>query len=624
MDRIANQQDASRSSIEPPSSPPPFLAPYPILGRKRTRLPEHTDDSTPSDGPLFSSDPPDPSVDEYFQPRRKRQYRGTWWGEVTREEDGPAEPAPQRTKNAFSRNMDSGVWMGSDEEFGSDGTAPDVEYPRNVARHAVPRQAIQPLTARILPRGSFISVPPRPDSSEPTTARQSAQEKEEALTVDFARSKVQEYLDNSDENIALCRLGLKELPDDFFRPLQTLFRDPSPFDPDNADGETEAQFQARGLIPRIKLNLSNNALQILPLGLFDLQNITKLDLSHNNLNNLPRHIGKLKNLVCLDISGNRLRWLPWELIQLSQSGKLKAIDLDYNPFLQPFSYVSFLGSWARFVGPPSLGFTVEAALSRIRLEVQNWRRFQKAKSEAGAASSFNERPFNQAIEHAKWMTRFYMNYIMQASCSGAGELLWKSEPPHTIRAASSPVIRFGVDGRLLYGQARCAPSSLPVDEFVYSAIFGEEHITSIMEHWARDDISTEEINSQALTRLIDEARSSQQRAVSAEVSAVPSLFELALKSATKGSMGEDSKYDIKDLLGAVREDDPESFRQGIQTAIDVHDEGGRVCSVCSRPFIIARTEWVEYWYLGTSRSIDNTKIFIPILRRGCSPNCVAN
>lgn len=159
MDRIINQQDASQPSIEPPSSPPPFLAP-PILRRKRTRVPEHTDHSTPSsDGPIFSSDPPDPSVDEYFQPRRKRQYRGTWWGETTRQ-DVPTEPPQQRAKNGFSRNMDSGIWMGSDvtdEGHRSDDTAPDLELPQeDVGRHAVPRNATQPSSPRI-PRGFFNS-----------------------------------------------------------------------------------------------------------------------------------------------------------------------------------------------------------------------------------------------------------------------------------------------------------------------------------------------------------------------------------------------------------------------------------------------------------------------------------
>ncbi|TLD39649.1 leucine rich repeat domain protein [Venturia nashicola] len=621
MDRIVNQEDASHPSIEPPSSPPPFLAPYPILGRKRTRAPEHTEDSTPSDGPLFSSDPPDPSVDEYFQPRRKRQYRGTWWGEITRE-DAPAEPALQRTKNAFSRNMDSGVWMGSDvtdedQDLASDDTSPDLELLRDMGRHAVARNATQPVTARILPRASFVAVPPRLDNTDVRTLLQTAEDKGEARAIELARSKIQYFLDHSVENIALCNSGLIQLPDEVIEPLHTLFRDPSPFDADNTDGETEEEFQARGLIPRIKLDLSNNALQILPHSLFDLQNITKLDLSYNNLTQLPRHIGKLENLGSLDVSGNRLRWLPWELVQLCQSGKLKAISLDHNPFLQPFSYVSCFGSWDRPWIPP---IHLEAALDQIRSKIKNWQRFQKAKSDAAAVPGFNKQPYEQAIEHAKWITRFHINYTMQASYSGADELLWKAEPPHTIHVASTPVVQFGVDGRLLRGQQRCAPSSLPVDEFVYPALFEQDHITWIMDRLA-DENKCATLDSQALAAIL--RKPGPQHASSPQKSAVPSLFELALQSATKGSIGEHSKYDIQDLLRAVCDEDPETFRQGVQTAIDVHTEGGRVCTVCSRPFIIARTEWVEYWYLGRSFSADNTKIFIPILRRGCSPNCAA-
>lgn len=433
------------------------------------------------------------------------------------------------------------------------------------------------------------------------------QEKDEARTIKFARSRIQDFLDNSDENIALFRIGLKKLPEDFFAPLQTLFRDPSPFDPDNAEGETEVEFHARGLIPRIKLDVSNNALQDLPLGMFDLQNITKLNLSHNNLNHLSRHIGKLKNLGSLDVRGNRLRWLPWELIQLSQSGKLKAIDLDYNPFLQPFSFVSCFGSWEQPWIPPS---HIELALEKLWCEFKNWRRFRKAKLIAPSPQEYD-----QAIEHAKWMTHFHLSCIMS----------WKAEPPHTIHAASSQVVRFGVDGRLLHGQPMHAPSSLPVDEFVYPATFRNDHVTWIMERLERESVFDESFDSQAFTGLLAETTSPHRDCAALPVeSVVPSLFELALQSATRGSIGHESKYEVKDLLSAVREDDPETLRQGIQTAIDVHEEGGRVCSVCSRPFIIARTEWIEYWYLGKSSSVDNTKAFIPILRRGCSPNCFVN
>jgi hypothetical protein len=164
---ILNMDNASSPSIELRSSPPPSLAPYPAPRQKRTRSAYHQDDSTPSDGPLFSSDPPDPSVDEYFQPRRKRQYRGTWWGEVM--QNGTEEPVQQRTKAAFSRNMDSGVWMGSDateEGFGSDDTVPDD----TVLDDTAPLNQQPQLSAtRRLPLPLSFS-PPEPTSEQKASA----------------------------------------------------------------------------------------------------------------------------------------------------------------------------------------------------------------------------------------------------------------------------------------------------------------------------------------------------------------------------------------------------------------------------------------------------------------------
>lgn len=471
--------------------------------------------------------------------------------------------------------------------------------------------------------GSFKStnepaVPARPNAIEPLPSLETAQDKEAARTIELAHSKLQHFLDNSEENIGLCSIGLKKLPIDFFEPLQTLFRDPSPFDPDNTDGETEVEFQAR-----IRLDLSNNALEILPLSLFGLQNITILNLSHNNLTQLPRHIGKLKNLASLNINSNRLRWLPWELIELRN---LCVIYLDCNPLLQPFSYVSSFGSSDQLWLPPT---NVGDALRKIRDALKHWRHLRNAKSQAALqdrdkSPDFDETPYNHAIEHAEWRARFYINCVVQSFPSDARDLSWKDDQLQMIHIASTPVVRFGVDGRLLHAQTGRAPSSLSLDEFVLPAAFEQDRITRIMEELEREDVAAEGLDLQALTAIFQEPGSLQQHATLREGRTVPSLFELALQSATKGSTGEDFKYDIKDLLGMIRDTDPESFRQGLQTAVDVHEEGGRVCSVCSRPFIIARTEWVEYWHLGRSPSLDKTKMFIPILRRGCSQNCVAN
>ena len=75
--------------------------------------------STSSDVPLFSSDGAVDSIENYELRHRKRQCRGTWWG------DGAHKPAdsidarishkPERKKRDFKRTVDSGVWMNSDD-----------------------------------------------------------------------------------------------------------------------------------------------------------------------------------------------------------------------------------------------------------------------------------------------------------------------------------------------------------------------------------------------------------------------------------------------------------------------------------------------------------------------------
>ena len=69
-----------------------------------------------SDPAVFSSDD-DPSVENYTQGRRKRIYVGSWYQQQPASSDSgfsdflPAAPKPTRK---WARQMDSGVYMGSD------------------------------------------------------------------------------------------------------------------------------------------------------------------------------------------------------------------------------------------------------------------------------------------------------------------------------------------------------------------------------------------------------------------------------------------------------------------------------------------------------------------------------
>lgn len=78
-------------------------------------------ESNSSDPPMFSSDGPQTTIgaENYSHDlkRRKTKYLGTWWGEKH------AGPGPEDGRRKFTRNLDSGVWMGSegtDDSFEED------------------------------------------------------------------------------------------------------------------------------------------------------------------------------------------------------------------------------------------------------------------------------------------------------------------------------------------------------------------------------------------------------------------------------------------------------------------------------------------------------------------------
>ncbi len=79
-----------------------------------------------------------------------------------------------------------------------------------------------------------------------------------------------------------------------------------------------------------ELNLNNNRLTTLPDYLFELVTLEKLILAKNQLTILPEKIGKLVHLKELDLSYNKLSSLPESLGELSL---LEFLDLSYNSSL---------------------------------------------------------------------------------------------------------------------------------------------------------------------------------------------------------------------------------------------------------------------------------------------------
>jgi hypothetical protein len=103
---------------------------------------------------------------------------------------------------------------------------------------------------------------------------------------------------------------------------------------------------------------------------------------------------------------------------------------------------------------------------------------------------------------------------------------------------------------------------------------------------------------------------------------VPSLRELALLECNRFPYLD--QFLEEDLSGY-----PELVIRLLRQAKAVRNAGGRRCSVCHRSFVIARTEWIEWWDCTTyenglkgPRASGAELRPLPFRRRGCSWECV--
>ncbi|CZT17902.1 uncharacterized protein RCC_03739 [Ramularia collo-cygni] len=278
--------------IDPPSSPPlPALAVPP--SRKRQFEFDLSSD------PVFSEGTTD-SEDGCDRPRRKRMVRGPWWSMGKR---------PQRdgsVLNENSRNVDSGVWMGSDES--------DVSSASLLSN----QRRLQALRVTPTPR-----VVAKVGAIKATTTSMSRARQVEQVADNIINNCVEE----GNESVDLSQLDLKTLSSETLRPLQQLIRHAqlSMMEPPSED-----QFTA--LTPELKLFLAGNQLTRLPSELFLLENMTVLSVRSNLLPELPHSIGRLKLLKELNIAGNQIKYLPWELLDLLRSAK--RVSIRPNPLIE--------------------------------------------------------------------------------------------------------------------------------------------------------------------------------------------------------------------------------------------------------------------------------------------------
>ncbi|KAL3468550.1 hypothetical protein BJX64DRAFT_8248 [Aspergillus heterothallicus] len=107
-------------------------------------------------------------------------------------------------------------------------------------------------------------------------------------------------------------------------------------------------------------------------------------------------------------------------------------------------------------------------------------------------------------------------------------------------------------------------------------------------------------------------------------SRVPSLRESALLCFSRSTVFDTDLIPEDDTPGF-----PNLLLRLLRQARDVRNAGGRSCSICYRSFVIARTEWIEWWDCSTyenglkgPRASGEKLRPLPFRRLGCSLGCV--
>ncbi|KAF2212528.1 hypothetical protein CERZMDRAFT_97026 [Cercospora zeae-maydis SCOH1-5] len=298
----------------PPTRPSSAILHIPVLGKRQ--LYEY--DSTISSDPLFSDDTSgNEDATSYQRPKRKRMIKAKWW-ELAERRDAPNDATPKQKH--YARNVDSGVWMGSDSSEHHVEHDIGLHTPSSaVVAQRRPRavQALTPVTRRCA-----STAPSRSLVADETNAR--GRPTPRMLAEDIVTRCVEDGRDRVD----LSQLGLTELAPSTLKPLHELIRQPT-FDASMPPSDDELG----PLIPDLQLFLAANDLVSLPDELFRLQNLTVLSIRNNALAELPSAVCRLQRLQELNIGNNALHCLPWELLDVLQSRHLRAI-LHPNPFVE--------------------------------------------------------------------------------------------------------------------------------------------------------------------------------------------------------------------------------------------------------------------------------------------------
>lgn len=348
--------------------------------------------------------------------------------------------------------------------------------------------------------------------------------------------------------------------------LQSLVKIPRFFDSSHPPGEAEFQ----SLAAKIQIFLANNSLSYLPPSIWSLENLTVLSLRNNQLTSIPSGIGKLTNLVELNLANNKLRWLPWEILKLLGPGKsLTKLHIRPNPF---------------FVGVKA---DVPFLTGKFTLPSESSAYEEKIKSLKDDMDVYNSNKSHPARWLCKLMEGIHQT-IQQVDrdvlSTHGPKCLWE-EPDRfassCVYIASTSCWYLESDGMPTRTMKTFAPSRAPLTE----------------------------------SYLLADPYQSQPKA--AAQSRVPSLLELCMTQCAASPI-------LRQLESLLPPDAPTPVLRALEETCVAVNDGGRICSVCSRSYQIPRVEWIEYWHCipRNASTLSPEDIFLPFLRRGCSFACV--
>ena len=377
---------------------------------------------------------------------------------------------------------------------------------------------------------------------------------------DLAVERITASLEGGHEVVDLSGLGLTQLSNPTLRRLHQLIRTSHR---DLAEPPSEDEFAS--LTPSIQLYISGNRLTHLPSELFRLSNVTVLSLRNNDIQILPSQVKRLRNLKELNVAQNNLRYLPWELLDVMQCHNAhRNIVVRPNPLLCPM----------RLVDPSPLP----------RRETPSPEEYQEHLSHCGQYNGcfFNNMKQWYGEDGVEWTLRHEMELrlklvrlrrdLYQQEASRAGQSVASPCKEELCYLASSSVRFFQPDGSLV----RTGGKAVSHEDEEYPAVFDPLA-------WTPDRLQS-----------------------------TPSLLELSLRAA-QASL---SIYELQ-------EETLMSLRPCLDAAARGLDYGNEQCSVCGRAFVVARAEWVEYWFNGFAGGFTGLteETVLPFLRRVCSWSC---